>query len=206
MTEKNLIRKATKDDIRQIVDIHLAALPDDLLPKLGKSYLQNTFYAQIIQSDLAFILVNVENDTVNAFCVFALNGGALSSLLTKNKKKLLIPLLRGVLKNVSLLPELAAHLKGFRTELTSAKQIDFESIPELYLIAAEPLSQGRGIGSDLIGEGLKILFRNQSACLVKTSSDKARKFYQKNGFELRGVEYRGKRTMYLLVIEAETLL
>ena len=84
----------------------------------------------------------------------------------------------------------------------SENDIDISKFPELYLIASDPASQGQGLGGELLAEGLaQLKEQGCPGCLVKTSSDGAKRFYLRHGFREIGEEYRGSRCLSVLLIE-----
>jgi len=199
-----MIRQAEINDIPQIVDIHLRALPGDLLPRLGRSYLLNVLYPQIFKSQSTLNLVNDDNGLVNSFCIYAYNSSDLTKYITKNKIVLAKYLSLCLLKDISIIKEVFSLLKGPKIQLFS-KDDNFldNGLPEIYIIATDPQYQKRGLGKEILKEGFLYLFKDYPACLVKTSSESAKNFYLNLGFTLFGSEYRGSRILHLLVYKSQ---
>jgi ribosomal protein S18 acetylase RimI-like enzyme len=195
-----MIRQAEKKDIPQIVDVHLRALPDDLLPRLGRNYLLNELYPMIFDSNRTFNLVNDDNGLVNAFCIYAYDSKELTKLVTKNKLILAKYLSLCLLKDIRVLKEVIALIKGPNIDLIS-KDENFldKGLPEIYIIATDPQYQKKGIGKDILATGFLSLIKEYPGCLVRTSAEIARDFYLRYGFSLFGFEYRGRRKFYLLI-------
>ena len=76
-----MIRRATPSDAPRLGEIHVAALPDDLLPRIGQAFLTRRFYPTIIGSDRCVVFVDGDAATVRSFVVFELEPGAIFSLL-----------------------------------------------------------------------------------------------------------------------------
>jgi len=62
-----------KEDIDQVVDIHMDELPDDFLPALGIVFLREIFYPAIIVSRNAQGIVSVSGSEISGFSIIALN-------------------------------------------------------------------------------------------------------------------------------------
>jgi len=196
-----MIRKATNNDIKALADIHLATLPNDLLPRIGARFLSKQFYPAILRSNHAFTIVDIEDDEVRSFIIFAYDSVAVTEQVMGNKVVLSWYLSLALLRDFSLLGEIFGYLKGFKTELHVQIDGKLEEIPELYLLATAPEHHSKGIGGRLINRGLDMLSKKEEGlqCIVKTSSDRARKFYTKHHFKEIGLEYRQRRKLYLLL-------
>jgi len=194
-----MFRHANSGDIPALAGIHREALPRDLLPRLGASYLRREFYPRVLEWDGAFTIVNEEDGRLNGFCIFARDGDSLTRRIMQKKFTIARHLLLAGLKDRSLFAEAAACLRGFRTSLFLDRVMDLRSLPEIYLIATSPACQSRGIGGRILERGIRILFREHSCCLAKTSSDRARQFYLRNGFVEVGIEHRGSRSLCILL-------
>jgi GNAT superfamily N-acetyltransferase len=194
-----MIRKASKYDIPDLVDIHMAALPNDLLPKIGKDFLRKYFYTVVLESNHAFTIVDAEGETVRSFIIFAYNSKALTGQVMHNKAILAKHFFLCLLRDFSLIGQIFAHLRGFKAEIYSELDFKIKEIPELYLMATAPKHHSKGIGSRLISRGLEILSEKHQYCMVKTPSRRAKKFYMKHHFHEIGLEYRQGRKFQLLL-------
>ena len=191
-----LVRKATDSDIKEIVEIHCKALPNDLLPRLGKGLLRNVFYKVALQSNQSKLLVASDITKVYGFGLVVKSSKTFSDELLGIK--LVWNLGLALLKNPLLLIDLLPHFK--RTSVDLDISIDILHKPELYLIAVDPDIQKSGGGTLLINEMINYLKdNNYSQFIVKTSSVGAVKFYKKNLFREIGVETRNK-IQYLILI------
>lgn len=188
-----MIREAREQDLSVIFDIHKTALPEDLLSNLSKEYLIKHFYQSFFDEDAIF-LVYCEDNTVLGFLIIALHPAQVVrklrysfSLLGEIIKKIFI---KSSFILVNILGILFVQTKMDKSYLNS---------PEIYLIAVRDSFQGKSIGSQLIEEGFSRLRKlGYASCLVKTSYENAKQFYEKNGFVVIGDEIRFKRYMYVL--------
>ena len=194
-----MIRKAVEQDLSSIVDIHMSALSNDFLPRLGREFLKKVFFPTVLTSKHSLTLVNVEDLIVNAFIIFSYDSDALTTQIMRNKVVLVKYVFLGLIKDITLIGEIISHMKGFKTEIHSRVDIDLKKIPELYLMATTPEQKAKGIGGQLITKGLEVLSQVNQSCLVKTSSYRAKEFYLKHHFEEIGYEYRGKRKLHILL-------
>jgi ribosomal protein S18 acetylase RimI-like enzyme len=197
-----MIRYARIEDIPDITDVHLRALPEDLLPRLGRSYLVKEFYPQVFRCADTFTLVNEENNRVNAFCIFAGDSRALTGQVMRNKMRLAGYLAVSLVKDLRVFNEVTAILKGSRIELNAGEGDHLNAgLPEIYIIATDPQFQSRGLGREIIEKGWSILSARSPALLVRTSAERARDFYLRFGFRIFGYEFRGKRKLNLLIYQ-----
>lgn len=195
-----MIREAVSADISSLVDIHMRALPDDLLPRLGHNYLRYEFYPRVLKSSYATTWVVDEDDKLKAIMIVSSSPAQLTAELSRNKFILGVHLLLGALYNLKTLKTILAHLKGFRSEMGEGFEcLDLSLACEIYLIATDPVLQSQGLGSQLVVHGLGNLSGKCNQCLVKTSSDDARRFYLRHGFVDVGLEYRGNKPYHILL-------
>jgi len=194
-----MIRQASTDDIPTIVEIHSTALPGDFLPRLGKRFLNNVFYPGVLNSKHALVIVQEDLGIVRSFIVFAYDSRNLTKEASGNRVALAAYVVSALIRDLSLVGELLAHLRGFRTEMSIELQESLREIPELYVMASAPEYQSQGVGGELLEKGLEILCGEQATCVVKTSSKQAQKFYERHDFKEIGFEHRGARQIRLLL-------
>jgi hypothetical protein len=196
-----MLREARYNDIDEIINIHLAALKDGLLSKLGRTFLKKVFYPICLQSNDVLILVYEQQNKIISFVIYTKNSEQLTKNLLSKKFAIGIAILKNSFLKKSLLKDIAIVLKGFHVQIDHDYKNLLKNNPaELYLIGTQPRSQGKGIGSILVSEGLiKFAIKlNVSTCFVKTSSFKAKQFYLANQFKIVGTEYRGKSCYEIL--------
>jgi ribosomal protein S18 acetylase RimI-like enzyme len=194
-----VIRQAERADIPAIADIHAAALPNDLLPRLGKRFLRETFYPAVIDSGIALTIVETVDGELQSFVIFARDSERLTRQVTRRKLALARHGLIAMLRDFALVGEIWSHLKGFRAEFHIEPPVPLNTIPEVYLIATAPGRQSRGSGGRLLEHGIAMLGGKDPECVVRTSSEGARRFYARHGFHRIGVEYRHNRHIHILL-------
>ena len=59
-----MLRLATESDVAGLAAIQMEALPQDLLPRLGRRFLENCFYPAVLACPDAFILVEEREDDI----------------------------------------------------------------------------------------------------------------------------------------------
>ena len=195
-----MIREGTANDISRLAEIHLASLQGDLLPRLGRVFLEKRFYPSVLTSSNALLLVDEDECSLNSYVVFAYNSGKFVEDITSHKISIGLSILRKLLSDPSVLLQVIAAM---RSNIVLTTQVDhLERQPELYLMATDPRYQSTGIGSRLVQDGIERLRQaGYQSCWVRTSSDRAKQFYQRLGFEVIGKEFRGQRLLHLLYTE-----
>ena len=196
-----MLRIAIESDIPQLVEIHTDVLPGDLLPRLGRRFLETCFFPAVLASPHGFIVVDDEADALAGFCIFSYDTRSLTRDATARKFRLLSALLMRAIRDPSIICEIVALFRR-QVELPDGRKNILESgVPEIYLMGVRPSQQGRGLGGQLISYGLDRLTRRYGSCLVRTDKEDARRFYCRNGFVQIGLERRGRRRFLLLVRE-----
>jgi len=196
-----LIRRAAITDVSALADVHARALPGDVLPRLGRRFLADTFYTQAIESPLAVVLAAEHNRAIVGVHVVALESAALTRLLTSRKLPIMAAMLTRLPSDPGLLVNIfsMSFLTRSRTEIPSPI---LTSCPEIYVISVLPGMERRNIGSALIREGLQIMRDAKPYApwaVVKTTSPGALKFYEKQGFTENGTEFRGRTAVHVLI-------
>ena len=201
---KMAIRVATESDILTLAEIHFQALPNDLLPRIGKKFLQEYFYPQLLQSKHALTLVYTQGGATKSFVVFAYDSDALTQYILSQRTKMALYLIPATFRSYKLIFDVFSHLRGSELKLNGKSDLEIGKIPELYLMATNSKYTSSGVGGRLITEGLKIMANTSPSCMVKTSSERAKKFYMKYGFKEIGFERRGNRILNLLLRTQKT--
>ena len=192
-----MIRLACPADIPRLVEIHRSALPDDFLPRLGGRFLSRVFFPNALQSNQAFTLLFEGGGQAQAFVIFATNSRSFTCELKRARLAVAVSLIRNLWRDPLLWLDAARLTRGSQIQLTAPVERFFER-PELYLIAVDPACQGRGMGSALVREGLRMLRDAHTYCVVRTSSARARSFYRALDFRDLGTELRGQRRLFVL--------
>src|SRR5262245_59802333 len=147
-----VIRAATRQDIPALVSIHVGELPDDVLPRLGPTFLARIFFPTVLKRADVIALVWANPDTVG-FVIFALDSHALTREVLAHRAALASSFFTMSLKDPGLIGAAIAQARGFHTELFFGAPSDLIGMPELYLMATARELQSRGIGGKLVTEG-----------------------------------------------------
>lgn len=168
-------------------------MPDDLLPRLGLPLLVRHFWPRLLASPHGdtWVLQDAD-DHLAGFCVMACRRLPLRLGFYTDAGFCLAMLARLLLHPRVLLQSLVVLAAPLRLQ----RPID-EVPAELVLLAVRADSRGQGTGRVLLQHALREL--GPQACLVKTASEDARRFYQRAGFVSCGRELRNSRSLHLLV-------
>jgi|GEM_PF-5645709 ribosomal protein S18 acetylase RimI-like enzyme len=191
-------RCATREDLDQLAAIHAAALPNDLLPRLGLRFLRKYFFPTVFNSASAYITVGESDERIAGFCIFARDNTALSRSVFGPRLRIGRYYLSAMIRKPLLFVDLCAYALGYRIDLYDASSGEIEGVPEIFIIATAPGQQSRGVGRRIVEQGLRELGTERDRCIVRTSSQQAERFYKKCGFEKIGIEKRGRTAFSLL--------
>ncbi|HNN06854.1 MAG TPA: GNAT family N-acetyltransferase [Leptospiraceae bacterium] len=191
------IRMACLEDSEALTEIHCSALPDDLLPKLGKKYIKNVYYSKVLKSKYAITMLLEKGEIPVSFVTFTLEPEKLLIEIKKQKIALLLALIKNSFSQPGIVPSLWNNMNTKTHFDGNINPVDF---PELFFIASVPDQQGKGLGKMLIKKGLQELehISEKPGCIVKTSSESAFRFYIREGFKEIGYEMRGSRKFCIL--------
>lgn len=187
------LRRAVPAQAGELAALHLAAMPDDLLPRLGLSLLCRHFWPRLIASPQGDTWVlHDDQGRLAGFCVMARHRLPFRLSFYTDVgfcAAMLVRLLRHPRALLQSLGMLAAPLRLQRA---------IDEVPaELVLLAVREDCRGQGAGRLLLRHALREL--GPRACLVRTASEDARRFYQRAGFVMCGRELRNSRSLHLLV-------
>lgn len=195
------VRLAGPGEAARLAAVHLAALPGDVLPRLGRAFLERTFYPLILAHAGVDCLVAEAEGRVAGLLVLAWNSGQLTAAVGARRTAVALALARRVLRDPLLAVDVAFTALGTRAGL-SAPAAGLAAAPEIYVLAVAPGAQGQGLGAALVKAALARLGRRDPAprlVAVKTGTEAARRFYEKHGFRLVGREGRGRVRPFVLV-------
>lgn len=187
------IVRATPDQGHELACLHLATMPEDLLPSLGLSLLANHFWPRLLVSPYGDVWALRDGDNhLAGFCVMARQRMPLRLRFYGDATFCLAMLARLLCRPRVLMHSLAVLVAPLRL------QRSLDQVPaELVLLAVREDCRGAGWGRMLLQHALREL--GPVACLVKTASEDARRFYQRAGFTCWGREIRDTRSLHLLV-------
>lgn len=177
------IRKATINDVAQIVEIHCDTFADFFLTSLGGSFL-SFYYSCFIRSSDGVVLCAVEDDNLLGFSATTKRCRGFNTGLIKNN------FLSFSFLSFSLLftnPKSLVRLAKNVTK-TSKEVQDEENYAELYSIAVKNADQGKGIGKKLLFATEEILKLDQIKRLSLTTdyfhNESTIAFYKSMKFEV----------------------
>ncbi len=174
------VKRATTDDIAQIVKVHLSAFPGFFLTELGESFLK-LYYSSVLKSDGGILLVGMDDNEVVGFCgACKRSAGFHSSLLKENLLKFGAMGARLIFTKPKAILRLAKNL-------TKTGQVDDPGeYAELLSIGVRGDCQGKGVGKIML-KGLEKSLKDSgikqlSLTTDSLENDKALQFYKGIGF------------------------
>ena len=181
-------------DLRYIVDIHLAALSNDLLPQMGKKFLFH-FYTYILQSSKESVYYHKENDRILGVCVVS---NETRTLMIRVIKNLFIPFIKYSFINIIT----NRVFRKFVIKIIFSRSHFTPLSPDIVYIFTNSNHQGKGIGTGLIKRTEYELLRNDvHKYYVKTinkPNSAALRFYKNNNFKIeQEFMYAGTQYVYL---------
>lgn len=198
-------RSAEEKDLRQIVDVHVAAFPGFFLTSLGRPFLM-VMYRAFLSSPRSVFVVDETVGDVQGFAVGSLKtGGGDRGLAIRFLPSFLMALIPAVIRSPIKVP---ARILG--QLFTGRGQPDMpDNSAVLRSIGVRPEKRGGGIANELLRDFEKHA-RDKGAELVALTTDKASNeraigFYKRNGYEIQA-EFKqdGSRTMLLMKKDIRT--
>jgi len=193
-------------DRDELIQIWLAALPDDFLSQLGAEFIVETYIPELLASSDSHGYVAMESNEIKGF-VFACNSvGLLKRVVTQNLYKFIKAWVLAFRNAPFLLMALTISVAVYviRSAI-SPNAVD--EVMELCYIAIHPNCQSMGVGKALV-ERLDNELRtrtNAKGLVVKTLQGKgvgrSGSFYEVNGFKIKRI--CGTRVIYIKEIEKQ---
>jgi len=199
------LRLATPSDIPALADIHVHAMPGDYLPRLGCNFLESMLYSTALATPGVTVIVGPDHGSIQGFVLLAGDGQALTDRLKSFRMGIVKALLCHMWHDPLLLMETVSLATGLCASSVPLPQ-EYEHLPEIYAIATREGHRDKGLGSQLVTAALDVLRRisdDKVRCLVKTPSERARRFYEKNGFKVIGRTRRVGRTFSILLFDGQ---
>lgn len=196
------IRLAKLDDVGELSAIHCEALPDDLLPKLGRRFLERFYYSYVVSHEDHACVLAEESGSVTSVIVLSRDPAAITRHLRSNPVLLAIRLATAAVRDLGVAREVLAHAMKPRRQGRGLAEVLL--LPELTLAATAPHAQGRGHGGAVLEASFDLVGFLRCGCMVKTSAMRAESFYRGHGFSLVGQEHRGRRRLSILVRRQRT--
>lgn len=178
-----IIRKATSNDIKAIVEVHCSAFKGFFLTELGKGFLQ-LYYSSYFKENTAVLLVAETNSEIVGFSsATSLSAGFNTRLVKKNFFKYAIKGCIIALTNPKALINLSKNWNHRDSSI-----VDNGNYAELMSIAVSPNTQGGGIGKQLIQkteEEIKVLRANRFSLTTDYFDNESTiAFYKKCGYKI----------------------
>lgn len=175
------IRKAEKQDIGRVVDVHMSSFPGYFLTFLGRKFI-GTLYQEILAHPNGIMLVGESDRHILGFVAGVTEQRGFYRHLIKNRKWTFA---FSALKALRHKPSIAARL--FRA-LYKSHDSTLSTQACLMSIAVDPGNASKGIGQALLQsfcEELKLRSIN-CFCLStdRDGNERVNDFYKKNGFML----------------------
>lgn len=182
MEENNLIL----NDIKQIAQLHVNALPNDIFPSLGKWYL--THYYKFVISSIKDDLILLRNENnIDAVCVITYSS---TDFISRVVKATFFPLFISAVLSFFT----SNAFRHFFISFIKSKIIKNDTHgfgknmnPEIAFIYTDTKKQGQGLGTKLLSKVKTLLLdKHITELFVKTldhPSNKALNFYLKIGFK-----------------------
>jgi len=180
------IKQAQYSDLPIIADIHINELKGDLLPFFGKVFLCEYFYPLLLKSNECDIYVVSHDGEISGFMVMDITGRGVQKVTSCLYKELITLGLMNIFGLIKFIPQIISMFISSRQS---------GEIMEIAFIAIKYNLQGQGIGKYMVNHVIELL---SLPCVVKTSKNSAKHFYEKLGFIPIGKEYRGLRCLNVL--------
>lgn len=190
-------------EIDQLVFVHKNNLPDDILTNMNTNFLKRT-YRKWMNSETTQVLTAKKNNEIIGFLVLSLIPSLTMKALTEDLIYLFFSLLHFIVRNPKRILELVSFISPSNHILYNEFEEIIKISPEIYILAISKNFQRQGIGHLLINEVKSLLVKKKiQHLIVRTSSNDARSFYEKNKFLCVGKENRGSRKLDILTLELE---
>lgn len=179
----NEIRQINKDEIKNVVEVHLYAFKGFFLSELGEKFLK-VYYNAIRKNDKGILLGYYENNGLLGFCAAtSLSKGFNKHLVRKNIVGFSLIGIKLLFTNPKSIVRLYNNFSK-----TDASIIDKGYYAELLSIGVSPLLQGKGAGRQLLTTLEEILKKKNIEKLSLTTdyynNEKALRFYATLGYEV----------------------
>ena len=161
------IKKLSAFELDDVVKIHMAALPEDALPNLGKQTL-NAYYESVLSDNSQYLFGVISEKRVLGFCLVSIGRIGLGRLFCS---------LRGLFSLTFLI---VRHPRIFYSGVKQAmKTLPLDTgAAEISFIAVDPECQGVGLGKSLLDYAIQICKDEKVATVqTKTSNQRLRNFY-----------------------------
>lgn len=171
-----------EDILRQAVQLHMAALSyRSFITSFGESFLLN-LYRSILELRIGFLVVALDPPRVRGFILGCFDSSRLISIILRK------PLVFGPIMIPHMLRHPSSVLNALQILLYPSK-LPSSVKAELVVIAVDEASRSQGVGGrmlELFDEELRSQGVLQYKVTVHEAMERSNKFYQANGFALKG--------------------
>lgn len=185
-----IIREAKKNDLYNIIDVHIKAFPRFFMTQLGKKFLWEYYFTVLMYNSNIFLVAIDENENkILGFVAGFLNPSSFYSFLKKRRIRLGLAIFLGILKSPKLIMRVIQNYRKVNRNIYLGE----EKIVELASIAVDPEYSGKGIGKSLVNRFLRAaLDLGAEKVILSTdaeNNDKVNYFYKSLGFKLERTFY-----------------
>jgi len=183
------IRTISKKDIKDIVEVHIAALPFDVLPHLGDSFLID-YYNDVINDSTQILFGAFERDSLVGFCQLSIEPVRIIHLLCNSK---------GVVNTIRLLLFHPVIVFSGIVQLINRNSLD-KGTAEISIIAVSPNNQRKGAGQCFLDHLMQYCKKNYIVTLqTKTANQYLLHYYKNryNAYVLKSFSVLGTNYYYL---------
>lgn len=203
-----MTRNMTKEDLDEVVQIHIKAFQGFFLTLLGKNFLYS-LYENFIIDEFSICLVAEKDSIIKGFVVGNLKPDVLFRKMLFQKGYLyLLHSVKALFKSPVLVLKKLLYALRYRGERPNG----YANAAILSSLGVDPGEGSKGTGSDLVRAFCKEAFLKGSDVVYLTTdkfdNDIVNSFYIKNGFKLESViEKTGGRKMnrYIKLPDEKTL-
>jgi ribosomal protein S18 acetylase RimI-like enzyme len=194
------IRKMSKQDLEEVVRIHIKAFPGFFLTILGRDFLFN-LYDSFLNDDLSICLVAVKNSFIKGFMVGNLKPDNLfRRMLFKKGYLFFFNSVSALLKSPVMVSRKLLSALRYRGD----RPVKYKNGALLSSVGVDPDEELKGIGSNLVKVFCHEAFKRGSDVVYLTTdkfgNENVNLFYKKNGFRLESIiEKAGGRNMNIYV-------
>ena len=197
-----MTRKAQKEDLPQIANVHAKCFPDSYSTQLSKgcafnnNNLLSLFYYEFYHDNPELFIVAEDNNTIVGFCMgyYMDKDNQMENFLRHNRWRVVLKTIKLLLlgNRPTWLKVTSRLRKKTKDDIWVVVNNKYEYIGDslrgdLLSVCVLPEFRGKGYAQDLMDSYLKSMKESgRQLCLlsVRTDNERARRYYERNGFEI----------------------
>ncbi len=189
-----------KEDLHQIVRLHIQAFPGFFMTEMGEAFIQE-YYQAVFDFPENLSLVAIQNNEILGFVVGFGNPEAFYKFYRSRRWRLIPIIFRSIIRNPRLIGRVLENLKRVSSHTGDNSEVELSSI------GVNPSLSGGGIGQYLIKAFVDVIRQRPYRSVYLTTdaeeNERVNLFYVKQGFSLERTFLSGTRKMnqYRLFIE-----